>query len=192
MLRVTAIFIVLLAVSGASRAADDVAADAIPAPNPERFANGATFDWSGARLGIHGGYGWSSYGASDGDGALGGAHAGYDYQFGRGVVGVETSVSAGDVEIAPGSSLETVVDVRARLGFAMDRVLVYGTAGGAYGSAEGGLDDTGWTAGAGLDFSATPNTIAGMEYVRYRFKNFANTGNTLDIDLVKGKITYKF
>ena len=192
MTRVGAILFFLLAATGGASAADDVIADPVPVPSSARFANAADYDWGGVRVGIQGGYAWTNYGALSGDGAFGGAHAGYDHQIGRGVIGLQSSVTAGDIEVAPGASLKTIVDVRARLGYSMDRVLVYGTAGGAYGTADGGLDDTGWTAGAGVDFAPTERTIIGMEWIKYRFKDFANTGNTLEVDLVEGKVTYKF
>lgn len=168
------------------------AADQTPLPSPDRFADAPSFDWTGARIGIHGGYGWSNYGAVAGEGGFVGVSGGYDWQFGQGVVGLEGTASIADIEIAPGNRLDSVIDLRARLGMSFDRVLVYGTAGGVYGSTNTGLNDTGWLAGAGVDFAATKRTIAGMEYVRYRFDNFANTGASVDVDLIKGKLTYKF
>jgi outer membrane immunogenic protein len=182
--RVAVLILIAASVAGA-RAADGP----LPVPSPERFG---AHDWSGFKLGLQAGYGWSDYGALRGNGPLVGAFAGYDWQFGQAVAGIEGSVSVADIEVSPGNRLETVVDLRARLGFAMDRVMIYGTVGGVYGGLSGGGRDTGWTAGAGVDFKAGRRTIAGMEYVRYRFDNFANTGNALDVDLIRGKLTYRF
>jgi outer membrane immunogenic protein len=62
---------------------------------------------------------------------------------------------------------------RARVGYAWDRVLVYGTAGGAGASlntAFNGLpvqnnDEWGWTAGAGLEFALADNWTVKIEYL---------------------------
>lgn len=189
---VGATLLILLAASGAAFSADRVK-PANPEPSPERFANGATFDWSGFRIGVNGGLAWSNLGVVAGEGGLGGIHGGYDWRLGdHAVAGIEGSAAIADIKVSPGNRLNSVVDLRARLGMSFDRVLVYGTAGGAFGRTNTGLNGAGWTAGAGLDYAATKRTIAGMEYVRYRFDNFANTGNTLDVDLIKGRITYKF
>ncbi|MGB6446490.1 MAG: outer membrane beta-barrel protein [Xanthobacteraceae bacterium] len=63
--------------------------------------------------------------------------------------------------------------IRGRAGFAADRILFYGTAGGAFGSIQGGgaaFTDTGstqfgWTAGAGLEGVLTDNLTARIQYL---------------------------
>ena len=63
--------------------------------------------------------------------------------------------------------------VRGRAGYAFDRFLVYGTGGAAFGdlqAAFGALPfsnstQTGWTAGAGVEFAFTPNLTAKVEYL---------------------------
>ncbi|SMH33399.1 outer membrane immunogenic protein [Mesorhizobium australicum] len=169
-----------------------VAADEIPAPIAERFAGDQNFDWSGFRLGVQGGYAWGSPGVVAGDGAIGGIHGGYDWTLGDAVAGVEGSVSAADIEIGPDNRLTSVIDLRARLGYSFDRVLVYGTAGGAYGSTSAGVDGRGLAVGAGLDFATLQNAIFGLQYLKYKFEDLNNTGNSLEIDLIEGKLTYKF
>jgi outer membrane immunogenic protein len=181
--------LVLLALTGAAMAADDVD---LPAPSSERFAGADNFDWSGAKIGLHGGYAWGSPGVVAGDGMIGGVHGGYDWTFGNTLAGIEGSASVADIEIDPGNRLETVVDLRARLGYSFDRVLVYGTAGGAFGRTSAGFDGRALTAGAGVDFSAGENAIFGMQYLKYRFENLNNTNASLEIDLIEGKLTYKF
>jgi outer membrane immunogenic protein len=63
---------------------------------------------------------------------------------------------------------------RGRLGFAWDRVLLYGTGGGAFGDVKAGLttgtsfDSStkfGWTGGAGVEFAITENVTAKIEYL---------------------------
>lgn len=168
------------------------AADESPAPVAERFANAQDFDWSGFKLGLQGGYAWGSPGVVAGEGAIGGLHAGYDWTIGDTVAGVEGSLSAADIEIGPDNRLTSVIDLRARLGYSFDRVLVYGTAGGAYGTTSAGFDGKGSAVGAGLDFATLENAIFGVQYLKYTFENMNNTGNSLEIDLIEGKLTYKF
>ncbi len=79
--------------------------------------------------------------------------------------------------------------LRARLGYAADRVLFYGTAGGALGDVAPGLSGNfqritkgGWTAGAGVGF--TENLTARIEYLYLKLGNcsaaclFGGTGGT--------------
>ncbi len=169
-----------------------LAADEAIEPSAARFADAQSFDWSGLRLGIQGGYAWGSPGVIAGDGAIGGLHAGYDWSLGDAVAGVEGSASFADIEIGDDNRLTSVVDLRARLGYSFDRVLVYGTAGGALGSGTRGLEGRGSAIGAGLDFATLQNAIFGLQYLKYTFTDLNKTGNSLEIDLIQGKLTYKF
>jgi outer membrane immunogenic protein len=78
---------------------------------------------------------------------------------------------------AAGLSCKTESDwlgtIRARFGYAWDRVLFYGTAGGAGGNVQAGLnglprqgrDEFGWTAGAGLEVAFGDNWTVKVEYL---------------------------
>ncbi|ACL56614.1 outer membrane protein [Methylobacterium nodulans] len=117
------------------------------------------------------------------DGFVGGGQVGYNYQFTPGagfVIGLEADAQFADFGrnrnrfIATGpiaaqtvfnpagiAGLDWFGTVRGRLGYAVDRVLFYGTGGFAYGGGGGrdfGLpndDDfqTGWTAGGGVEYA---------------------------------------
>ncbi|EIZ82618.1 porin [Methylobacterium sp. GXF4] len=120
------------------------------------------------------------------EGFSGGGQVGYNFQFTPGsgvVVGVEADAQYLDFgrsrnnafvvgPLAPGvyltdprglSSLDFFGTVRGRLGYAFDRVLVYGTGGFAYGSGSAdrsfggfaGNDSfrTGWTVGGGMEYA---------------------------------------
>ena len=120
----------------------------------------ATANWAGFYLGAHGGYasGENSFSRNENDvppvrqggpklkGGVYGGHAGYNWQFGRAVTGLELDFSAADVRgstqvnyVLPGPSAVTTIwankveslgSIRARLGWLpMDNVLLYGTAG---------------------------------------------------------------
>jgi len=70
---------------------------------------------------------------TDDSGALGGIHAGYNWQRGATVFGIE-----GDANLADENFREYLASVRVRVGRTIDQVLVYGTAGVAFArSAEG-------------------------------------------------------
>lgn len=147
----------LMALTGSALAADLPLVKAPPA---------AIASWAGFYLGAHGGYGWKrdDFSQSEADfffaparingirsqGAVYGAHAGYNWQFGRVVTGLEIDFSATDIKGSNGVS-ETVVapvasssdtlgenvkylgSARARLGWLpTDKVLLYGTAGPAW------------------------------------------------------------
>ncbi len=186
---------VLLGTSAAS------AAD-IAAPVEESVV--VSSDWTGFHVGVHAGLasGDVTYPFSiiaipgeieeTASGVLAGVSLGADYQFTGGfVLGVVGDISWSDYEgklsfnLGPplglnaeaGSELEWLATVRGRAGFAFDSLLVYGTAGVAFGEIESGAsiplvggistktDHVGWTAGAGLEYAFTDNVSLSTEYL---------------------------
>lgn len=129
-----------------------------------------------------------------GEGAIGGAHAGYNWQSGRWVTGLEISYSAADAKGTSRSDwgppfsgdddfystrLQQMLMAGGRLGYTFDRWLVYGKAGLAYARIKttitdpiapntGGGSETdwhaGWNLGAGLEFRLTPSISLGLAY----------------------------
>jgi opacity protein-like surface antigen len=144
-------------VLGAAASAADLPA---AAPIPPVVAPG----WAGFYLGGHGGYGWGdnnfrivltpdpvrAYGGVKSRGALYGAQAGYNWQYGRAVGGLEIDFSAaniggdvdplfstipqlGDLSVRRSDRLKYLGSARGRLGWLpTDNVLLYGTAGAAW------------------------------------------------------------
>ncbi|WP_421851998.1 outer membrane protein [Oricola sp.] len=181
-------------------AAPAMAADAIdvppapPAAAPIEVAPPAT--WSGFYAGGFAGYGWGTFDSSagdiDADGFKGGAFAGYNLQDGRIVYGVEGDIGYSDADGTlgggPVAASQTVFgSVRGRVGYALDPVLLYGTAGLAVTGAEvtdGAVTDSnthvGWTVGAGADALLTENIFGRLEYryTDYQSKNFTIGGPT--------------
>lgn len=150
------------------------------------------FNWSGFYLGVQAGYGWGTTDAQTGslstfnqaysydtDGAIGGVHAGFNWQTQNIVLGVETDIEASGIE-ATGTgtlgslhttSLDWLGSFRGRVGIASDRTLFYLTGGLAYAdltTAGPGLSSsdwrTGWTLGGGIEHAFTPNMTARIEY----------------------------
>jgi outer membrane immunogenic protein len=129
----------------------------------------------------------------DVDGIVGGGQIGYNLQFGQWVIGVETDfqgagLSGGGssatripgIGIALNSDIDWFGTVRGRLGYALDRVLIYGTGGFAYGNLETTLvlteagvpfsrtdkaTHTGWTAGGGIEAALGTGWSAKIEYL---------------------------
>ena len=137
----------------------------------------AGYSWMGPYLGGNIGYQWgrATGNSSDPSGVFGGVQAGFNWQAGRLVFGGET-----DIQIAAAQerfaawkfSNPWFGTLRARAGLAFDNVLVYGTAGLAYGRGElelaGGSESNvhyGWTAGLGLEVGISGNWSAKAEYL---------------------------
>jgi outer membrane immunogenic protein len=162
------------------------------------------YNWGGIYIGLNGGYGfgtssWTAPAGTTGpgsfntNGALAGATLGANFQTGQFVFGIEgdgdwsnikgstTSTTACLGTAATSCTLQTsntwLATLRARMGVAWDRVLIYGTAGGAGGNITANLSGTGitggstsnsefgWTAGGGLEFGITDNLTAKVEYL---------------------------
>jgi outer membrane immunogenic protein len=132
-------------------------------------------------------------------GFVGGAQVGYNWQSGQFVFGVEADIQAADVKgeasldldiddlgggsAEIGTQLDYFGTIRGRIGYVpVERLLVYGTGGFAYGrtesylnaSIDGGPDladlsekknRTGWTIGAGAEYAFTDNWSLKTEYL---------------------------
>lgn len=147
----------------------------IPTKAPRAAIMTAPFSWTGLYIGGHVGYGWSRSGGTitalppsvfdtgsfdlDGDGIIGGAQIGYNWQFHPNwIVGVEADISGTGIS---GSSFSPVTvggipaaaswshymskdigwlaSLRGRLGYAQDRWMIYATGGVAWAEVSGDL-----------------------------------------------------
>src|ERR1700733_10756927 len=155
------------------------------------------YNWGGIYWGINGGYAfgtseWTDPANSSGAGSTGdfsvtggvfGPTIGANFQADAFVFGVEgdfdatwldgksSSTFCGSVSLGGGAQCETkntwLGTVRGRAGYAADRILIYGTAGGAFGNIESGINGdfenstkVGWTAGAGIEAAFGDNWTA--------------------------------
>ncbi len=116
-----------------------------------------------------------------GTGLVAGGQLGYNFQSGHTVFGVEADLDWAGVDTTPfnkypqgggyfdytqKTNLDAIGTLRARAGFTMNRLLVYGTGGLAFGQVHNYVNDnndpghweatqwrTGWTAGGGLEYA---------------------------------------
>jgi outer membrane immunogenic protein len=162
------------------------------------------------------GVGYVGSSGSDG-GFVGGGQIGYNYQFGQFVAGVEADIQYADLNSnndngyyysgtggyfgSNSNGVEWFGTVRARLGFAIDRALIYATGGFAYGGGGGGNggyyngyyfdnggDDvrTGWTLGGGLEYAFTDNLTARVEGLYVNLGKDGNNGFAYDAAYLGG------
>jgi outer membrane immunogenic protein len=212
---------VVTAVSAANAA--DLSRRQMPVKAPVYTAPG--FNWTGFYVGINGGGAWgrsewsNPNGATDfrASGGLIGGTAGYNWQAGRLVYGLEGDIDWSSVKgtgdataCAPiGCDFKNnwLGTARGRIGYAFERVLPYVTGGLAVGDLKasttlGSSSETkaGWTAGAGVEVAVTGPLTAKIEYLH------ADLGKTTcpvsvctiatDVDyranIVRGGLNYHF
>jgi outer membrane immunogenic protein len=166
------------------------------------------YSWAGPYLGANLGYAWGSIDNNPAkpSGFVGGAQAGYNWQTGPWVFGVEGDIQATGAEdtFAPWKfSNPWFGTLRGRAGYAVSNILFYGTGGLAFGELRGetfGLSDShttaGWTIGAGTEVGLTSNLTAKIEYlyVDLSNSNFVVTGaqNGYRFGTVRAGLNYHF
>ncbi len=166
------------------------------------------YSWAGPYLGGNIGYGWgdTSNNPTKPSGFNGGVQAGYNWQRGPWVFGIEADaqLNGADDTFAPWKfSNPWYGTVRGRVGYAVNNVLFYGTGGLAFGELKGetfGLSEDhttlGWTVGLGAEFALTQNWSAKAEYlyVDLSQRNFSVTGasNGYDFSVVRLGVNYHF
>ncbi|MGH6811693.1 MAG: outer membrane protein [Methylocella sp.] len=204
--------ILLASVGAIAIAAPAFAADLGTRPPPPVYLPPPPiFTWTGLYLGGQIGYAWGSdpidvvdftgfsppaFFNTKPQGVIGGAHLGYNLQINQWVVGLEGTVDGTSVEgtrtsaggfVTMHSNADVQGSIRARLGVAFDRVLIYGTGGAAFAGITNGytlgapffVNDetdsktrTGWTVGGGLEYAVTNNWSIRAEY---RYSDFGRS-----------------
>ena len=151
-------------------------------------------------------------------GVIGGVQAGYNYQMNSIVIGIEADIQGsglnGSSTLAPtpgvivggpiagssavaSASLNWFGTVRARLGFAVDRTLIYATGGLIYGGVKASSVTTytvapaftyagnnsstnaGWTVGGGVEYAFNSNWSGKLEGLYYNLGSVTYTANPL-------------
>ena len=181
-------------------------------PAPLAMPMQQTYDWSGFYLGGQIGYGWSQSNTGtisfydvlpavtpfttapgigiNGSGLLGGIEAGYNWQSGHMLFGVEGDVSAADIKgsytgasFTLDSTINSLSTLRVRVGLPMDRLLLFASGGLAVAGIRADLHDTyvnnippvlntsssntsvGWTIGAGAAMALSNRWTLKAEYL---------------------------
>jgi outer membrane immunogenic protein len=198
----------------------------IRAPVPQQFS------WSGFYIGGNPGYGWTGASgtitttigtgsfSSSGNGFLGSAQAGYDWQAESIVFGVEADFqgtrASGSVNAVAGPTINGTINtpwfgtVRGQIGYAADRVLLYATGGGVYGdsSLSGNVSTVGpfsnsttfwsWTAGGGVEWAFYGCWSAKLEYLyvgspsKFPSVPTVTENNNSNTNVVRAGINYHF
>jgi len=165
--------------------------------------------WAGPYVAGIIGYQWGavSHSATRPSGAIGGIAAGYNWQFGQFVVGGETDLQASgasDTVALSRFSSPWFGTVRGRAGVVLGDVLLFGTAGLAYGALTAQTptsfsetrDSIGFVAGLGAEFGFMPHWSARAEwlYLDLADRNYTLTGtsNGLAANLLRLGLSYHF
>jgi outer membrane immunogenic protein len=192
------------AVSGAANAAD-IQRGPTPYYSP---APAGLYNWGGFYAGANVGYEWGKItnNSTEPSGLVGGLQAGYNWQQNSFVFGAETDIAVtnADDTFAPYKfSNPWFGTLRARVGYAINNILFYGTFGLAYGELKGetaGLDETkthvGWAGGLGMEVGFTPNWSAKVEYLYMDLSNraYSITGadNGFETNMLRFGVNYHF
>lgn len=155
-------------------------------------------DWTGFYAGAQLGYGDvdSNGGGLDGNGELGGIHAGYRWDFGQFVAGAEVDWDKTNIDLGgTAGSLDDIARLKLIAGADMGRALVYGAVGVAKANATVGGDeasDTGYILGAGVDYAITDSWTVGGELMGHKFDDFDGGTTDFDATTVKAKVALRF
>ena len=129
-------------------------------------------NWSGLYAGVNGGYGEVSENTNI-NGGFGGGQIGYNIQRGNIVFGGEADIQGANITTSGAPSVDYFGTVRARAGYAIDRALVYGTGGFAYGGSNNSNTahntGDGWVAGGGVEYKLNPTWSVKGEYQHLEF-----------------------
>ena len=145
--------------------------------------------WQGAYAGLH--LGWGE--ADPADGFVGGFQAGYNWQSGQIVYGLEADVSFADIDarfMGGNVSVDWLGTVRGRVGYLLSpRILAYGTAGfgiakasASFGPFSDSDTESDFVYGLGIEGKINPSMSLRLEYLAF---------GDLDVDVVRAGINFK-
>lgn len=226
--------------SGAAALTSHAIAADMPGKVPVQVVPVAAVNWTGVYVGGHLGYAQSR--AKLGDpttpgitatdtlkGFLGGGQIGFNYQMNSWVLGVEADFSGSNAD-ATQTVINTATNnadrateklrwtslVTARVGYALDRALLYVRGGAAFGgfrfdaqdlvtggAASSNYNQAGWTVGAGVEYALNANwsVRAGYDYLAFGNKTLTLTDSTgattqvtvkQDVHQFKSGVNYRF
>jgi outer membrane immunogenic protein len=202
------LFLAAAAAAASAVAGAAIAADLPRGPSPYYAPAASYYNWGGWYAGLNLGYQWGNItnNPTSPSGVLGGAQVGFNWQSGGIVLGGETDIqlSGANDTFAPWKfSNPWFGTLRARLGYAMNNILFYGTGGFAYGGLTGQLGrleesktHAGWTIGAGMEVGFTPKWSAKVEYLYMDLgdRGYTITGvnNGFESNILRFGVNYHF
>ena len=168
----------------------------------------SAYNWNGAYVGLNLGYqfGKATNWGAEPNGFAGGLQAGYNWQSGQWVFGAETDLQlsgADDTFAGYKFSNPWFGTLRGRAGIAMNNVLLYLTAGLAYGRGRvefAGLSEShahvGWTLGLGVEVALTQNWSARAEFLYVDLNDhtygLTGLGHGFESSLLRFGVNYRF
>ncbi|MEM8839484.1 MAG: outer membrane protein [Pseudomonadota bacterium] len=210
----------IMLLSGLAGLAMATSATAADLPSEQAFqqtpVDARTYNWEGVYVGASVGFGFSgefddggALAAENANGFVGGGIIGYNKQFDRWVVGLESEFSYTNLDVSAPVGVEADLDfigtVTGRVGYTpTERILTYVEGGYAFGQIDvtaGGASDSnianGFVVGAGADYALTENISTGVEYnyINHGDETFnVGGGTTSDFDghTVRFNLKYKF
>jgi outer membrane immunogenic protein len=149
-----------------------------------------TSDWTGAYGGLNLGYGDIDDDLS-GDGTTYGLHLGYDYDFGRYVLGGELEYDNADIDLGGVAEADSITRLKLRGGYDFGKTLLYATAGAAQLKTSIG-DDTGAFIGVGVAYQVTERFTVGGELLEHRFEDVGGSGLDADATTFNLRGSFRF
>ena len=178
-------------------------ADGPGAPAPETPVaapvQSPSSDWSGLYFGGQIGNAdvdISAAGApiSSGSGLTYGVHAGYNWDFGTVVAGLEGDISMGSFELTGlgTDEFDRLSHLKAKLGYDAGNLLPYVAAGMAWLDTDGGTSMDGTAYGIGVDYRLSPKMSAGLEVLWHDLDDGASGGFTADPVTANARLSFHF
>ncbi len=151
-----------------------------------------TGEWTGFYGGLNLGYSdIDGTGNLDGNDNTYGAHIGYDYDFGKYVLGAELEYDKTDIDLDGGGTADNIARLKLRGGYDLGKTLIYATAGAARMDTSFG-HDTGGFVGIGAAYKVTDSFTVGGELLEHRFKDIGGSGADADATTFNLRGSYRF
>ena len=130
-------------------------------------------------------------GAADGDDISYGLHAGYDYDFGRFVLGGELEYDFADIDLGGAATVDSVLWLKVRGRYDLGRTLVYATAGMARVDTSLGSEN-GEFVGLGVAYQLTDQFVVGGEVLAHQFDDINGSGVDADATSINLRGSFRF
>jgi opacity protein-like surface antigen len=148
--------------------------------------------WTGGYAGLDLGVARGELRGEDESALTYGVFGGYDYQFNNGLVlGGEAEFQGNDDLTVDGVEVDNVSRAKAKLGYAIDDLLVYGTAGVSKVDTSLG-DATAPVYGIGAEYMVTDRFGVGAEYLSENFEDLGSSNTDLKSDTLNLRGTLRF